>query len=87
MITMVNLRKTKKGLERLRQNIGASAMRNGIKIVEVQNENIAISCAMRGRYEDSKIVQHIELNGEEHSNSITTVAKDSLVAIMKGSYD
>lgn len=58
-------------------------MRNGIKIVEVQNENITICCAMRGRYEDGKTVQHIEMNGEEYSNSITTVAKDSLVAILQ----
>ena len=58
-------------------------MRNGIKIMEVKNENIAIGCAMRGRYEKCKTVQHIELNGEEHSNSITTVAKDSLVAILQ----
>lgn len=43
----------------------------------------AIGCAMRGRYEGGRIVQHIELNGEEHSNSITTVAKDSLVAILQ----
>ena len=51
--------------------------------MEVKNENIAIGCAMRGRYENCKTVQHIELNGEEHSNSITTVAKDSLVAILQ----
>ena len=58
-------------------------MRNGIKIVEVQNKNITIGCAMRGRYEGDKTVQHIELNKEEYSNSITTVAKDSLVAILQ----
>lgn len=48
---------------------------------------IAIGCAMRGRYENCKIVQHIEPNGEEHSNSITTVAKDSLVVIIRENHD
>lgn len=47
----------------------------------------AIGCAMRGRYENGKTVQHIELNKEEHSNSITTVAKDSLVVIIKENHD
>lgn len=40
----------------------------------------AYGCAMRGR-EDGK--QHIECNGEEVSNTITTVQKDSLVAVSK----
>lgn len=42
----------------------------------------AIGCVMQGRYENNQIVQHIELNGEEHSNSIITTEKDSLVAIL-----
>lgn len=40
----------------------------------------AYGCAMRGR-DDKK--QHIEMNGDEVSNTITTVQKDSLVAISK----
>lgn len=48
---------------------------------------IAIGCAMRGRYENGKTVQYLELNRKEHSNSITTVAKDSLVAIIKENHD
>lgn len=40
----------------------------------------AYGCAMRGR-EDGK--QHIECNGEEVSNTITTVQKDSPVAVSK----
>ena len=40
----------------------------------------AYGCAMMGR-EDGK--QHIECNGEEVSNTITTVQKDSLVAVSK----
>lgn len=36
---------------------------------------------MRGRYnEDNRIEQHIEINGEEVSNTVTTVQKDCLVA-------
>lgn len=42
---------------------------------------IAVGAAMRGRYENGNIVQKIELNNQEQSNSITTVSKDSLVAI------
>lgn len=40
----------------------------------------AYGCAMRGR-DDKK--QHIEMNGDEVSNTITTVQKDSLVAVSK----
>ena len=37
---------------------------------------------MRGRYNpDGSISQNLELNGEEMSNAITTVGKDSLVVI------
>ena len=38
--------------------------------------------AMRGRYNsDGSTSQNLELNGEEVSNTITTVGKDSLVVI------
>ena len=41
---------------------------------------IAIGVVMRGRYENGKTGQKIELNNKEQSNSITTVSKNSLVA-------
>ena len=45
---------------------------------------MAIGCAMRGRYiADGSTSQQIEVLGEEFSNAITTVQKDSLVLIMK----
>lgn len=47
------------------------------------NKNIiAIGCAMRGRYEDDGSTrQNLEINGEEYSNAITTVGKDSYVLL------
>ena len=36
------------------------------------------SCAMRGRYEDGKVVQHLEIHGE-FANCLTGVQKDSLI--------
>lgn len=37
--------------------------------------------AMRVRYnKEGKVEQHIEINGEEISNTVTTVQKDCLVA-------
>lgn len=42
----------------------------------------AYGAAMRGRYNpDGSTSQNLELNGEEISNTITTVGKDSLVVI------
>lgn len=50
------------------------AQRSGLKV--------AYGVAMRGRYNpDGSISQNLELNGEEISNTITTVGKDSLVVI------
>lgn len=36
------------------------------------------SCAMRGRYEDGKVVQHLEIH-DEFANCLTGVQKDSLI--------
>lgn len=45
---------------------------------------IAIGAAMRGRYNpDGSTEQQLEFNGEECSNAITTVGKDSLVLIIE----
>lgn len=45
---------------------------------------MAIGCAMRGRYNvDGGTSQQIEVLGDEISNAITTVQKDTLVLIMK----
>ena len=42
----------------------------------------AYGAAMRGRYNpDGSTSQNLELNGEEISNTITTVGKDSFVVI------
>ena len=44
----------------------------------------AIGAAMRGRYDfNGSISQNLEMNGEEVSNTITTVGKDSLVVVIK----
>lgn len=40
--------------------------------------------AMRGRYDFNGLIsQNLEMNGEEVSNTITTVGKDSLVVVIK----
>lgn len=44
----------------------------------------AFGAATRGRYNpDGSTSQKLELNGEEISNTITTVGKDSMVVEMK----
>lgn len=44
----------------------------------------AVGAAMRGRYNsDGKTEQQIEVRGDELSNAITTVTKDSLVVEKK----
>ena len=44
----------------------------------------AYGAAMRGRYDfNGSISQNLEMNGEEVSNTITTVGKDSLVVVIK----
>lgn len=50
-----------------------------------KNDNyIAIGAAMRGRYtKNGKTEQHIEIRGDNLSNAITTVQKDSLVVIKR----
>ena len=45
---------------------------------------IATGCAMRGRYNaDGSTSQQIEVLGDEISNAITTVQKDTLILIIK----
>ena len=37
--------------------------------------------AVRGRYMNDRIIQQLEVNGEEFCNAITTVQKDSLAIL------
>ena len=50
----------------------------------MKNKNIvALGAAIRGRYKkDGNIEQKLEINGEEYSNSLTTVNKDSYVLLV-----
>ena len=41
--------------------------------------SIITAAAMRGRYNEDKVEQHIEVSDREYSNAITTVQKDSLI--------
>jgi DNA (cytosine-5)-methyltransferase 1 len=40
---------------------------------------IITAAAMRGRYNEDKVEQHIEVSDREYANAITTVQKDSLI--------
>ena len=44
----------------------------------ITTNRLSLSCAMRGRYEDGKVVQHLEIHNE-FANCLTGVQKDSLV--------
>ena len=49
---------------------------------EVNAEFIVIGCAIRGRYnENGKVAQNIEVRKDCKSNAVTTVCKDSMIAI------
>jgi len=47
----------------------------------VEDGLTSLGLAQRGRYENDKIVQKYKLNGKEKSNTLTTVAKDTLLFI------
>jgi DNA (cytosine-5)-methyltransferase 1 len=42
---------------------------------------VITAAAMRGRYNEDKVEQHIEVSDREYANAITTVQKDSLVVV------
>lgn len=44
------------------------------------DEKVITAAAMRGRYNEEKVEQHIEISNREYANAITTVQKDSLIA-------
>lgn len=49
---------------------------------------VAVSCAMRGRYnENGKVEQQIELNSEQTANCITTAQKDSMIIQVGNLYE
>jgi DNA (cytosine-5)-methyltransferase 3A len=52
--------------------------------LDTGNTNAIEIVAMRGRGEKGNIEQQLETNGTNKSNSLTTVTKDNLVAIMLG---
>ena len=52
--------------------------------LDTGNTNAVEIVAMRGRGEKGNIEQQLETNGTDKSNSLTTVQKDNLVAIMLG---
>jgi hypothetical protein len=41
-------------------------------------DRLPFSCAMRGRYKDGQIVQHLEIHNE-FANCLTGVSKDCLI--------
>lgn len=50
-----------------------------MKITTMMVQGFPRSCAMRGRYEDGKIVQHLEINSDKYANCLTGVQKDSMI--------
>jgi DNA (cytosine-5)-methyltransferase 3A len=54
----------------------------GIILKDIVEDGLtSLGLAQRGRYENGKIIQKYELNGKEKSNTLTTVAKDTLLFI------
>lgn len=49
-----------------------------IMMIPIITDLLPHSCAMRGRYEDGKVVQHLEIH-DEFANCLTGVQKDSLI--------
>ena len=45
------------------------------------------SAAVRGRYHDGKIKQHIELRSNEYINTLTTVQKDNVIVEFRRNVD
>jgi len=54
----------------------------GIILKDIVEDGLtSLELAQRGRYENDKTIQKYELNGKEKSNTLTTVAKDTLLFI------
>lgn len=47
-------------------------------IMMTMEDRLPLSCAMRGRYEDGQVVQHLEIHNE-YANCLTGVYKDCLI--------
>lgn len=60
------------------KDYGIPQNRERVFTVSILNNNV-VGAAMRGRYNNGKIEQHLEISDREYANAITTVQKDSLV--------
>ena len=60
------------------KDYGIPQNRERVFTVSILN-NGAVGAAMRGRYNNGIIEQHIEISNRDYANAITTVQKDSLV--------
>lgn len=50
-----------------------------IMMILTITDHLPHSCAMRGRYDNGKVNQHLEINSWKYANCLTGVQKDSLI--------
>lgn len=60
------------------KDYGIPQNRERVFTVSILNNGV-VGAAMRGRYNNGKIEQHLEISNREYANAITTVQKDCLV--------
>lgn len=60
------------------KDYGIPQNRERVFTVSILNNNV-VGAAMRGRYNNGKIEQYLEISDREYANAITTVQKDCLV--------
>lgn len=60
------------------KDYGIPQNRERVFTVSILNNGV-VGAAMRGRYNNGKIEQHLEISDREYANAITTVQKDCLV--------
>lgn len=60
------------------KDYGIPQNRERIFTISILNNNF-VGAAIRGRYNNGKIEQHLEVSDREYANAITTVQKDCLV--------
>lgn len=60
------------------KDYGIPQNRERVFTISILNNDV-VGAAMRGRYNNGKIEQHLEISDREYANAITTVQKDCLV--------
>lgn len=60
------------------KDYGIPQNRERVFTVSILNNGV-VGAAMRGRYDNGKIKQHLEISDREYANAITTIQKDCLV--------